>query len=157
MCRPPLHTVLNRVNVVFVFSWPLYIIFAFYRLKKMYSKWIDQQPPCRLQAVLMSREILIYSLILNLDLTFACGSTLVCDADVFEMEIINTLNVTLLLLMICKNDGKCGKWHFIINCVRLEFFSISFFSFFLFFLFLSCRKCLKGKGYTNPRQCLGFA
>ena len=36
-------------------------------------------------------------------------ATLVCDADVFEMEIINTLNVTLLLLMICKNDGKCGK------------------------------------------------
>ena len=33
-------------------------------------------------------------------------TTLVCDADVFEMEIINTLNVTLLLLMICKELWK---------------------------------------------------
>ena len=29
-------------------------------------------------------------------------TTLVCDADVFEMEIINTLNVTLLLLMMLR-------------------------------------------------------
>ena len=29
-------------------------------------------------------------------------ATLVCDADVFEMEIINTLNVTLLLLMMLR-------------------------------------------------------
>ena len=83
-------------------------------------------------------------------------ATLVCDADFFEMEIINTLNVTFYCFWwYVENYGKCGKWHFIINCVRLDFFFPSS------ILFLSYRKYLKGKKIyklsTVSRVCITFS
>ena len=75
-------------------------------------------------------------------------ATLVCDTDVFEMEIINTLNETLLLLMMLRIMENVVSDISLSVVLDLNFFLRPF--------FLFCRKCLKGKRCTNPRQCLWF-
>ena len=55
-------------------------------------------------------------------------TTLVRDADTFEMEIIIHQMQHYCLCWYVENYGKLGRWYFIIGCVRLEFFSSAIFS-----------------------------
>ena len=63
-------------------------------------------------------------------------TTLVRDANTYEMEIIIHQMQRYCLCWYVENYGKLGRWYFTISCVRLQFFSSST-------LFLSCRKCYK--------------
>ena len=69
-------------------------------------------------------------------------ATLVCDTDVFEMEMINTLNVRNIIaydnmLRITVNVVSDISFSVVLD---LNLFSLSI-------LFPSCRKCLEGKRY----------